>query len=101
MNNQFSMFSSFDLCLLPTHMSEKKGPIFRYESIARGAFAVGTPKIKVQISIAKKTDVYCQILMDCCISVAKSEGSFQNGASNLSGNQKSISLKPFKSNVLI
>ena len=91
------MFSSFDVCLLPTHISEKKGLIFPYESIVRGAFDVGTPEIKVQMSIAKKTDVYCQILMDCCISEIKSEEGFQTDASNLLGNRNCISLKTFTS----
>lgn len=69
-----NMFSSFDVCLLPTEFSEKKkGPIFPNERTVRGAFADGTPKIKVQMSIAKKTNVYCQILMDCCVGEAKSE----------------------------
>lgn len=69
-----NMFSSFDVCLLPTEFSEKKkGPIFPNEKIVRGAFVDGTPKIKVQMSITKKTNVYCQILMDCCVGEAKSE----------------------------
>ena len=73
------MFSSFDVCLLPTEFSEKKrGPIFPNEKTVRGAFADGTPKVKVQMSIAKKTNVYCQILMDCCVGEAKSEVGFQN-----------------------
>ena len=71
------MFSSFDVCLLPTEFSEKKkGPIFPNEKTVRGAFADGTPKVKVQMSIAKKTNVYCQILMDCCVGEAKSEAGF-------------------------
>jgi len=104
MNYQFSMFSYYDFCLLPTQLSEKKGPNFRSESIVRGEFPIGPPELTFQMSIAKKTDVYCQILMECCISVARSvsltEAGFQNGASNLFGNQKSIKLKTLKSNVL-
>ena len=101
MNYQFSMFSSFDFCLLPTQMCKKKGPNFRSESIVRGEFPVGTPELKVQMSIAKKTDVYCQILMECCCSIAGTEAGFQNGASNLFGNKKSIKLKTLKRKVLI
>ena len=97
----FSMFSSFDFCLLPTQMCKKKGPNFRSESIVRGEFPVGTPEVTVQMSIAQKTDVYCQILMECCCSIAGTELGFQNGASNLFGNQKSTNLKTLKSEVLI
>ena len=44
------MFSSFDVCLLPTEFSEKKRrPIFPNEETVRGAFADGTPKEKVQV----------------------------------------------------
>ena len=93
------MFSSFDVCLLPTEFSEKKkGPIFPNERTVRGAFADGTPKVKVQMSIAKKTNVYCQILMDCCVGEAKSEAGFQNDASSLFGHRNSISLKTLISN---
>ena len=94
------MFSSFDVCLLPTEFSErKKGPIFPNERTVRGAFADGTPKIKVQMSIAKKTNVYCQILMDCCVGEAKSEAGFQNDASK--GNLKRYFLFNFTDNASV
>lgn len=83
-----NMFSSFDVCLLPTEFSERKnGPIFPHECCVRGHFEViicsffktninikdGTPKIKVKLQVAAKTNVYVQTLLDCCVGEAKSE----------------------------
>ena len=48
-------FSSFDVCLLPTHFSEtKNGPVFTHESTAHGKFAVDAPKIKVLMSVKER-----------------------------------------------
>ena len=100
-----NMFSSFDVCLLPTEFSERKnGPIFPHESCVRGNFEVtifrisfslasttitqeGTPKIKVKLQVTAKTNVYVQTLLDCCVGEAKSEQfmmvNFKDGDGNL------------------
>jgi len=83
-----NMFSSFDVCLLPTEFSERKnGPIFPHECCVRGNFEEGTPKIKVKLQVTAKTNVYVQTLLDCCVGEAKSEQfmmvNFKDGDGNL------------------
>lgn len=68
-----NMFSSFDVCLLPSQFDEKKrGPRFEDESGLRGKFA-DDPKIKLKIVVTQKRNVYIQCLLDCGIAAAKAE----------------------------
>ena len=72
----------------PSSVSAKTGPFSRMNAASadtsRWSFFFvtfktniiikdGTPKIKVKLQVAAKTNVYVQTLLDCCVGEAKSE----------------------------
>ena len=64
-NLNLRFFSSFDICLLPDTISEKRnGPAFRNGKDLGGIFD-GSAKLCAQLSITKKCNVYLQFLLDC------------------------------------
>ena len=64
-NLNLRFFSSFDICLLPDTISEKRnGPAFRNGKDLGGIFD-GSAKLSAQLSITKKCNVYLQFLLDC------------------------------------
>ena len=66
------LFSSFDVCLLPSKFSESRsGPCFDAESVANGVFEEDQPVIKVKMSVGAKRNVFLQCLLDCNIEFAK------------------------------
>jgi len=81
-----NLFSSFDVCLLPSLFNEKKkGPIFENESGVRGKFADDEfDEIKLKIIVTEKRNVYLQCLLDVgimddcdvCINLKDENGEF-------------------------
>ena len=66
------LFSSFDVCLLPSKFSESRsGPCFDAESVVNGVFDEDQPVIKVKMSVGAKRNVFLQCLFDCNIEFAK------------------------------
>ena len=66
------LFSSFDVCLLPSKFSESRsGPCFDAESVVNGVFEEDQPVIKVKMSVGAKRNVFLQCLFDCNIEFAK------------------------------
>ena len=66
------LFSSFDVCLLPSKFSEcRSGPCFDAESVVNGVFEEDQPVIKVKMSVGAKRNVFLQCLFDCNIEFAK------------------------------
>ena len=62
------LFSSFDVCLLPSKFSESRsGPCFDAESVVNGVFEEDQPKIKIKMSVGAKRNVFLQCLFDCDI----------------------------------
>ena len=66
------LFSSFDVCLLPSKFSESRsGPCFDGESVVNGVFEEDQPVIKAKMSVGAKRNVFLQCLLDCNIEFAK------------------------------
>ena len=66
------LFSSFDVCLLPSKFSESRsGPCFDAESVVNGIFEEDQPVIRVKMSVGAKRKVFLQCLLDCNIEFAK------------------------------
>ena len=66
------LFSSFDVCLLPSKFSESRsGPCFDAESVVNGIFEEDQPVIRVKMSVGAKRNVFLQCLLDCNIEFAK------------------------------
>ena len=66
------LFSSFDVCLLPSKFSESRsGPCFDAESVVNGVFEEDQPVIRVKMSVGAKRNVFLQCLLDCNIEFAK------------------------------
>ena len=69
-----NLFSSFDVCLLPSHYSElNDGPYFEHEHCTNGVFNENNPKIVIKLSVWTKRNIYVQTLLDCNIAYAKEE----------------------------
>ena len=63
--SNFRLFDSFDICLLPDTLSEKRnGPAFRNEKAVGGVFD-SSHEIRARMSVSEKSNVYCQLLLDC------------------------------------